>query len=557
MFSKLKIQIINVISVMFKKNVISALILINMLLAVTALLKDVFLASYLGTTSNADALTLALFVPDTLGNLLFAASINMSCVPVFSMLFVNYKLDRLKKCFKNINVVVIIISLFMSGLLFVFRQAIMGSLGNSLSPQIIKTYVQLFSIILPIIIFYPLLYAGVSIMQVYGKFIIPAWAPVLYNGMFLSSIFCMYILKIPSTKGVYIIALAITLGVIGMFIMILQAVSKLNISFFDLGSKSINLLKLPRNEINDLRAILKIFLPYLLIIISTQTVFFFERFIASGQGVGSVAALSYAFRLAQFPIWVFVAAISTVILPSMSKLNGKGQAEELRKKIIKAFKTVLLFSIPMTTILYILRIPIITILFERGAFDSNSLNITADILQGYALAIIGQSLWAVCLRYFMAVGKTGLPLLSCVCAVIINIILDFYLTSKIGLSGLGYGAAIGATINAGIMLVGVMCNVDTSKKYNLLQKVILNIRIYLQPFCRIIISNFPLLLLTLLFSRLWQTVLNISCFYRYWVYVLIVVMSCSIVYWFSLQYCKVIIRGGKKSEGHTSDHSGL
>ena len=469
MYSLIKTKSLIGIRSVFGENVISALILINILLAITALIKDVFLASYLGTTEYADALTLALFVPDTLGNLLIAISINVACVPVFSMLYINEKQDRLIKCVKNINIIIAIATMALAVLLFVFRKSVMGSLGRGVSSHTIKMYIQVFLVILPIIILYPFIYTRISLLQVIDKFITPAFAPVLYNGIFLIAILVGYFIKIPINQGVFLLALSVTLGVISMAIIVIKPLSELQSKPFSLSKSPLSILKISREEVDDLKAIFRIFTPYLFIIMSSQMVLYVERLIASNFGKGSASGLSYAYRLSQFPIWVFVAAISTVILPALTKLNGKGCDEELKLKFIKSIRNVLLFSILMTIILFVLRTPVISILFERGSFDHKSLGITSSILKGYSLAIVGQSLSAICIRYFLAIGKMKIPLISCLTAASINIIADLYLSSKIGLAGLGYGAAIASLIGPAVMLLVIIPKMDLNIKGFLLQ----------------------------------------------------------------------------------------
>ncbi|HEY8804693.1 MAG TPA: hypothetical protein VIM42_06215, partial [Clostridium sp.] len=77
------------------------IVAINIILAVLALLKDMFMASYFGTTVNADAFTLSFFITDMLGNNLIANAVAVSCIPLFTKIYADndeYKLyDNLIK----------------------------------------------------------------------------------------------------------------------------------------------------------------------------------------------------------------------------------------------------------------------------------------------------------------------------------------------------------------------------------------------------------------------------------------------------------------------------
>ena len=102
----------------YARNAIGAVMMVNLLLAVFALIRDICVASYLGTTSQADALLLAYFLPDTAGNVLIAAAVGVSCVPAFSKLLVREEYLLLNKSVKNVNISVLVLSLILFMVLF-------------------------------------------------------------------------------------------------------------------------------------------------------------------------------------------------------------------------------------------------------------------------------------------------------------------------------------------------------------------------------------------------------------------------------------------------------
>lgn len=68
---------------------VPVLVLFNLLLAFVAFIKDIVLASYFGTSGIADAINLAFFLPDTLGNNLIGAAIGVSSIPILTKLSLN------------------------------------------------------------------------------------------------------------------------------------------------------------------------------------------------------------------------------------------------------------------------------------------------------------------------------------------------------------------------------------------------------------------------------------------------------------------------------------
>jgi len=511
----------------YNKTVIN-LVLINMSLAVIAVFRDIFLAAYIGTSYQADSLVLALFLPDTIGNNLLAASIGIACVPVFSRIYVSSNnIQRLYSCIKSTIFSMLLISGVLLLLFYLFGNSLLHALGSGLSEEASSLCYNLFLIILPTVMLFPLVTIGSSVLQVLNYFIIPAVAPVLFNAVILVSIVLSIIFQIPIDHGVHFVASSITGGVIVMVLLVWVFIMRFcKGAFFNLPrlfSESVRSM-----EWTDLKEVFTIFLPYLLIAISTQSVLLVERYLASHLGVGTIAGLNYAYRLSQFPIWVFVAAVGIVILPSMSKSRGLGNLKDLKDTFTNAFSVVLIISLPMSIVLYVLRVPIVSILLQRGAFDLSSLQITAGILAGYSLSIVGQALVYIVIRAYLALGKIGLPFLISISIAVINIVLDFYLVDRIGSAGLGFGAAAGFSLNALILVLYIKKELGIS------------LRKKAKHILKLLCANIPVLLVTVICSKIWTAIPLESDFVVKLLYVVFVVVMLIISYFVSLRHLKIL-----------------
>ncbi len=121
--------------------------------------------------------------------------------------------------------------------------------------------------------------------------------------------------------------------------------------------------------------------------------------------------------------------------------------------MIKHLKTAILISVPFSVVIFFLREPIVNVLLGRGAFDGTSEKITSGILAGYALAIVGQGIVFISLRFFLSMKYVRYPAAAVIFASVVNIALDALLIRMIGYSGLGFGAAAGGTAGGIIMLL--------------------------------------------------------------------------------------------------------
>lgn len=502
----------------FLFSTIGTLTIINACVAGLAFIKDVLLAGFFGTSLQADGLALAFFLPDTIGNNLFAAAIGVSCVPVFSKVFALNEKDCLALHVRTSLVVFTFFAFLIMLILYIFSEAISGWLAGSSTSELGHLTLSLLRILIPIVLLYPALVIGNSILQTYGKFTIPAAAPLISHGIIIISILIVVILGISKEDAVYLVSIAIGVGVIAMVVMVWAVPTE--------GKKLIK-RKPFFSSFMEHRNIWSIFLPYLIILATSQAVYFVERKIASTMEVGTLAGLNYAFRLSQFPIWVFVAAVYSVVLPSISQDIALNDKNKLKATLSIAFKNILMVTLPTTLILFFLRVPIITVLFQRGAFNSESVFITSDLLEGYSLSIIGLAFSAVCLRYCLASGVIRLPIIVTFISTGLNIGADYHLKHLYGAQGIGYGAAIGATVNAlfFLMIISISFRFSIYKAFRFLIKIV--------------IANIVPCLLLIICAREWSNISHYGNWMTKLFVLAFIIAISSVIYYLTLKKLKV------------------
>jgi putative peptidoglycan lipid II flippase len=440
----------------FTGGAVGIVVILNALVAVAAFTKDVFFASYMGTSANADALTLAYFIPDMLGANLLAPAIGVACVPLFAKLYALGQRERFILSIRNLLYMFTIVSLLLLVLASCFQNTVIGWISGSgpAEGETFRLVLRLYVVLIPIILFYPWFVIGSSVLQSANRFTVAAAGPLLINGIYLTLVLLSIGLGISPESGLYLIAGGITAAVAGAAVMVWSSLRRVTPLLPVLQVKGI--LNLSQMEKTDLRQAAAVFIPYVFILLSTQAVYFVERSLAARLDTGTVAGLNYAFRLSQFPIWVYVTAVSAVMLPALSKLTALGNKNELHRVLTNSMKQIVLISLPTALCLFILRIPIVVTLFQRGAFDNSSVQITANILEGYSIMVIGQAVLAIGLRYFLAEGTLGYPIIVFAVTAILTVAGDFLLVPLIGAKGIGYAAAVGTGLNACLLMAKML-----------------------------------------------------------------------------------------------------
>lgn len=465
-------------------------VLFNVLVAGVAFLKDILLAMYLGTSIHSDALSLAYFIPDAIGNNLMAAAIGVASIPVFSKLYVQQSRQRLAGFIRQTVYYYVGFTCILLFIMYLFSHSMVNWLAGGEGELGHLTH-SLLLILLPTVLFYPLLSIGSAAQQTLNRFNIPAAAPLFINGLFLMGAGISFLLALPQRTGSLVIAFSIMGGVILAVCLVW--------GFLPLKQTKTKSEQKPSYA--DHKEMFKVFIPYLVILLCTQAVYLVERFIAAGLDVvGAVAALSYAFRLAQFPIWVYVAAVTVIILPGMSKHIAANREKDLAETMVKAFKSIIMITLPTTLFFYFMRVPLVSVLFQRGAFDDHSLTLTAGILEGYSLTIFSLAVTAVCLRFFLAAGEIGKPLAIFIFSSLVNIIVDIVLVHQIGVKGLGYGAAIGTAVNAILIFTLIFHKIPLKRMTNFNKLITIGV------------ANLAPILFLLLSQSFWKLIPNGSLF---------------------------------------------
>lgn len=169
--------------------------------------------------------------------------------------------------------------------------------------------------------------------------------------------------------------------------------------------------------------------------------------LASFLPVGSVSYLYYADRLVQFPLGVFGIAVSTAALPSLAKLAAKGEMEEYDTALSMALGLTLFIALPAAAGLIGLANPVISLLFERGAFTPEAVSATASALVAYSVGLPFIALSRPLVAGFYALEDTKTPVKIAVGCLVLNIGLGFGLMQFLAHVGLALAVSASSLLN--------------------------------------------------------------------------------------------------------------
>ncbi len=178
-----------------------------------------------------------------------------------------------------------------------------------------------------------------------------------------------------------------------------------------------------------------------------------DKTMASQIVEGGISVLNYAQRLNGFVQGIVALSIGTAMYPLISKMAVDNNITGLKKTLSEAITGVSLLVIPCAIGFAVLSQPIIEMLFGRGAFDSQAVDLTSNALFFYAIGMIGVGLRHILPMPFYAFQDTTTPIINAAIGMGLNIILNITLSRFFGIGGLALSTSISATVISVLLII--------------------------------------------------------------------------------------------------------
>ncbi len=178
-----------------------------------------------------------------------------------------------------------------------------------------------------------------------------------------------------------------------------------------------------------------------------------DLWLASGLDVGNIAVLNYARKLMLLPQGIFVMAVTTAIFPTLSKLIAESRVPEMVTTLQRGIKAILLLAVPGAVGLTVLRQPIVSLLFERGAFDAEATAMTANALLYFTLGLVGLCLYLPLTRGYYALRDTRTPLFVSLATVAVKLILSILFIRFLQHAGLALATSVTVLFNMLVLAI--------------------------------------------------------------------------------------------------------
>lgn len=180
-----------------------------------------------------------------------------------------------------------------------------------------------------------------------------------------------------------------------------------------------------------------------------------ERALAARLPEGSLAALTYAWRLLNVPLALFVVNATAIMLPTLAGHASRGDAGAVNALTGRALRIGVVFAVPLAALAIALAEPLTQVLLERGAFTATSTTATATAIAWYAPGVIAMAIVQILFRTYQAVHALWPLAWTVGTGMAINIVLMSALTGLLGFHGLPLASSVSSFVLVVLMLAGL------------------------------------------------------------------------------------------------------
>ncbi|HEV8198753.1 MAG TPA: murein biosynthesis integral membrane protein MurJ [Candidatus Polarisedimenticolia bacterium] len=414
----------------------------TMLSRVAGYFRDRLQAQLLGAaaTYSGDAFVIAYRIPNLLRRLVAEGALTSAFVPTFTRYMKRGDDAAMWRFAASVgSILTAVLGILVVGGVLMSPLIVHGlAWGYGDTPGKIELTVALNRVMWPYIFFISLSALAAAILNAFGSFALPAFTPVLLN---LSIIGCGLLFRHSFRDPAFALATGVLVG--GVLQLVIQLPALLRHGFR---------LEWPRPLDRDgVREVGRLMLPRLFGVGITQINLVVDSQFATSLREGSASFLYYANRVTELTLGVFGISLSTVILPTLSKAAVEGDREGVLRTLSTAMRLLLFVTIPATTGLVLLRMPIIHVLFENGKFGADDTRFTAEALACYSLGLLPYAAVNVLATAFYAHRDTRTPVKVGLATFGLHLGLNFALRGPLQHSGIALSTALSAFVDAALL----------------------------------------------------------------------------------------------------------
>jgi putative peptidoglycan lipid II flippase len=410
---------------------------ITLLSRITGLIRESLKAIAFGAGLQMDAFEAAFRLPNILRRLFAEGAFSQAFIPILA----EYKRQRGDDATRDLVgkvgalLAVVLLGISALGILAAPWLVYLLASGFAKTPGKIALTADLIRIMFPYALFISLVALAGGTLNVYRRFAIPAFTPVILN---LSIIGAAIFVAPHVDPPIVALAWGVLVG----------GVAQLALQVFPL--LRLGLLPRPRLDWRDpgVRRVLAAMGPAVIGVSAAQISTLINTQLAAYLGDGRISWITYADRLMEFPSALLGVALGTILLPNLSQHHHDANPTQYRALMDWGLRLTFLLALPASLALALLAVPLIATLYEYGRFTTVDVWQTRSALLGYSVGLLGLIAVKILAPGFYARHDMRTPVRSAFLTLLVAQTLAVVLMFQIGHAGLTLATSIGALLNS-------------------------------------------------------------------------------------------------------------
>ena len=234
-----------------------------------------------------------------------------------------------------------------------------------------------------------------TVTQIYKNFLIFSLSPIFYNIGILFGVLFLY-----HRFGVYGLALGVIIGAFMHLVVQIPIVMKHD--FFPRFTSNI--------DWKEIWKVIRMSLPRTLALSSNSLAFMSLIAMASTLKEGSISLFTFAYNLQSVPVGIIGISYSVAAFPVLVKSFSLKDIDSFILHITSAAKQIIFWSLPVVSLLIVLRAQIVRVILGSGTFSWTDTRLTSASVALFVVSLVSQGLVLLFVRGYYAAGNTRKPL---------------------------------------------------------------------------------------------------------------------------------------------------
>jgi putative peptidoglycan lipid II flippase len=391
-----------------------------------AVLKDLVVAHVFGRSDALDAFLIAFLLPAFVLNLVMG-SLGSALIPVLVETKKNRGPAAEQKLLSSMMFLSMSVLILIAAVLGFFAPFYLRILGSSFSATKLVLTRELLYCLLPFVVFSGVATFATAVLSAYKKFALPALVPIITPLITIATI-----VFAPKSWSVFTLSGGVAIGSILEVAVLLRVLQACGMRF-----------SLRWNGLDsDVRSVLGQYAPVLAgsVLMGSTTVV--DQAMAGMLPSGSVAALSYAYKIVGLIVAIGATALTTAALPYFSHMAAERDWAGCRHTLKRYTALTLATTVPLTLALIALSHPLIRLVFQRGAFTAIDTDLVSRVQMCYFIQIPFYMCGMLFVRFLSSIRRNDVLMYISAINLALDISLNLFLMRKMGIAGIALSTSL-------------------------------------------------------------------------------------------------------------------